>query len=69
VGFIPQNAWAHLEECENLVESIRASKVAYANPLKVASGIRNWTLEFNMHNQIKEMDAISKYHDSEIIHG
>jgi hypothetical protein len=69
VGFIPQSAWAHFEKDENLVETIRASRVAYAKPLKLAWGARNWTLESNKRNQIKEMDAISKYHDSEIIHG
>jgi hypothetical protein len=69
VGFIPQNAWAHLEKDENLVETIRASKVAFAKPLKVAWGTQNWTLESNKCNQVKEMDVISKYHDSKIIHG
>jgi hypothetical protein len=29
----------------------------------------HWTLESNKHNQAKQMDAISKYHNSEIIHG
>jgi hypothetical protein len=69
VGFIPQNAWAHLEKDKNLVETIQASKVAYTKPIKVAWGIWNWTLESNKCNQVKEMDAISKYHDSKIIHG
>jgi hypothetical protein len=59
VGFIPQSAWAHLEKDENLVEIIRASRVAYAKPLKVARGVWNWTLESNKCNQVKEMDAIS----------
>jgi hypothetical protein len=39
VGFIPQSAWARLEKDENLVDIIRASKVAYAKPLKVAWGV------------------------------
>jgi hypothetical protein len=69
VGFIPQSAWARLEKDENLVKTIRASRIAYAKPLKLAWGAWNWTLESNKHNQVKEMDAISKYHDSEIIHG
>jgi len=69
VGFIPQSAWVRFEKDENLVEIIRASRVAYANPLKVAWGARDWTLESNKHNQVKEMDAISKYHNSEFIHG
>jgi hypothetical protein len=69
LGFIPQSAWVHLEKDKNLVETIWASKVAYAKPLKVAWGARNWTLESNKHNRTKEMDAISKYHDFEIIHG
>jgi len=69
VGFIPQSAWARLEKDENLVETIRASRVTYAKPLKLAWGVRNWTLESNKRNRVKEMDAISKYHDSEIIHG
>jgi hypothetical protein len=38
VGFIPQSAWASLEMDENLVETIRTSRVAYAKPLKVAWG-------------------------------
>ncbi len=38
VGFILQNAWAHFEKDENLVEAIRASKLAYTKPLKVAWG-------------------------------
>jgi hypothetical protein len=41
VGFIPQSAWARLENDENLVEIIWASKVTYAKPLKVAWGARN----------------------------
>jgi hypothetical protein len=69
MGFIPQGAWVHLEKDENLVETIWASKIAYAKPFKVAWGARNWTLESNKRNRIKEMDAISKYHDSKIIHG
>jgi hypothetical protein len=69
VGFIPQSAWARLEKDKNLVETIWASIIAYAKPLKVAWGAQNWTLEFNKHNRVKEMDAISKYHDFEIIHG
>jgi hypothetical protein len=69
VGFIPQNAWARFEKDENLVETIQASRVAYAKPLKVAWGAWNWTLESNKRIQIKEMDAISKYHYFEIIHG
>jgi hypothetical protein len=36
VGFIPQNAWAHLEKDDNLVEAIWASRIAYAKLLKVA---------------------------------
>ena len=69
VGFIPQSAWACLEKDKNLVETIQASRIVYAKLLKVAWGVQNWTLESNKHNQVKEMDAISKYHDSEIIHG
>jgi hypothetical protein len=69
VGFIPQSAWAHLEKDKNLVETIRASRVVYAKPLKLAWGAQNWTLESNKCNRIKEMDAISNYHNFEIIHG
>jgi hypothetical protein len=69
VGFIPQNAWVRLEKDENLVEAIWASKIAYAKPLKVAWGIWHWTLKSNKCNQPKEMGAISKYHNSKIIHG
>ncbi len=69
VGFIPQNAWAHLEKDENLVETIQASRITYAKPLKLAWGTQNWTLESNKRNQVKKMDAISKYHNFEIIHG
>jgi hypothetical protein len=47
LGFIPQSAWAHLEMDENLVE---ASRVAYAKPLKVAWGVRHWTLKSNKRN-------------------
>jgi hypothetical protein len=63
VGFIPQSAWAHLEKDKNLVETIRANRIAYAKPFKLAWGARNWTLESNKSNRVKEMDAISKYHD------
>jgi hypothetical protein len=69
VGFIPQNAWAHLEKDENLVEAIQTSKLAYVKPLKVAWGTWHWTLESNKRNQAKEMDVISKYHNFKIIHG
>jgi hypothetical protein len=69
VGFIPQSAWARLEKDENLVETIWGSRIGYAKPLKLAWGVQNWTLESNKRNRVKEMDAISKYHDSKIIHG
>jgi hypothetical protein len=69
VGFITQSAWAHLEKDDNLVEAIWTIKVAYAKSLKVAWGTWNWTLESNKCNRAKEMDVISKYHYSEIIHG
>jgi hypothetical protein len=38
MGFIPLNAWACFEKDKNLVETVRASKVAYAKPLKVPWG-------------------------------
>jgi hypothetical protein len=41
VGFIPQSAWACFEKDKNLVETIRASRVTYAKPLKLAWGARN----------------------------
>jgi len=66
---VPQSAWMCFEKDGNLVEAIQASIVAYAKPLKVAWGVRHWTLESNKCNQTKEMDVISKYHDSKIIHG
>jgi hypothetical protein len=69
VGFIPQSAWVHLEKDKNLIEIIWASKVVYAKHLKVAWGAQNWTLEPNKQNRVKKMDAISKYHNFEIIHG
>jgi hypothetical protein len=69
VGFIPQSAWAHLEKDENLVEAIRANRLAYVKPLKVALGAWHWTLESNKRNLAKEINVISKYHDSKIIHG
>jgi len=69
LGFIPQSAWAHFENDKNIVETFWASRIAHAKPLKVAWGAQNWTLESNKRNRIKEMDAISKYHNSEIIHG
>jgi hypothetical protein len=50
LGFVPQSAWVHLEKDENLVETIRASKVTYAKPLKVVWGVQNWTLESNKCN-------------------
>jgi hypothetical protein len=51
VGFIPQSAWVLFEKDENLVETIRASIIACAKPLKVAWGVQNSTLESNKHNQ------------------
>jgi hypothetical protein len=50
VGFIPQSAWARLEKDDNLVETIRASRIAYTKPLKLAWGAQNWTLESNKRN-------------------
>jgi hypothetical protein len=38
VGFTPQSAWACLEKDGNLVETIWASRVVYAKPLKLAWG-------------------------------
>ncbi len=69
VGFIPQSAWVHIENDEIFVETIRANKIIYAKPLKVTWGVQHWTLKSNKHNWAKKMDAISKYYDSEIIHG
>jgi len=69
VGFIPQSAWVRFKKDENLVETIWASRIVYANPLKVAWGAWDWTLESNKHHQVKEMDAISQYHNFEFIHG
>jgi len=54
VGFISQSAWARFEKDENLVETIRASRVAYAKPLKVAWGVRNSTLESNNATESKK---------------
>jgi hypothetical protein len=53
VGFIPQSAWACFENDENLVETIWASKVAYAKPLKIAWGTRHWSLKSNKCNRAK----------------
>ncbi len=69
VGFVPQSAWAHLEKDKNLVEIIRASRITYAKPLKVAWGAQNWTLESNKRNWAKQIVVISKYHNSKILHG
>jgi hypothetical protein len=41
VGFIPQSAWACIKKDENFVKAIRATKVIYAKPLKVAWGVRH----------------------------
>jgi hypothetical protein len=59
----------HFEKDENLVEAIRASRLTYVKLLKVAWGVWHWTLKSNKRNQAKEMDAISKYHDSKIFMG
>jgi hypothetical protein len=69
VGFIPQSAWTRLEKDENLVETIWASRIVYAKPLKLTWRIQNWTIKSTKRNRVKEMDALSKYHDSEVIHG
>jgi hypothetical protein len=69
VRFIPESAWVCLESDGKIVETIRAKRDAYTKPLKVARGVQNWTLESNKCNQAKEMDVISKYHDSKIFHG
>jgi hypothetical protein len=50
VRFIPQNAWACIEKDKNFVETIQASRIAYAKLLKLAWGAHNWTLESNKHN-------------------
>jgi hypothetical protein len=50
VGFIQQSAWAHFQKDKNLVETIQASIIVYAKPLKVTWGVRNWTLESNKCN-------------------
>jgi hypothetical protein len=39
--FILQSAWVRLEKDKNLVETICATRVAYAKPFKVAWGTRN----------------------------
>jgi hypothetical protein len=49
-GVHPQNAWAHLEKDENLVEINWANKVTCVNLLKVTWGVRHWTLKSNKHN-------------------
>jgi hypothetical protein len=45
---------------KKLIETIWASKIAYAKPLKVAWGTQNWTLESDKCNQAKKINAISK---------
>jgi hypothetical protein len=69
VGFIPQSAWVWLEKNDKFFETIWANIVTYAKLLKVAWGAWNWIMKSNKCNQTKKMDAISNYHDSEIIHG
>jgi hypothetical protein len=58
VGFIPQSAWMCFEKDENLIATIQA---------KLHGVLDIGHLESNKHNQTKEMDVISKYHDFEII--
>jgi len=41
VVFIPQSAWVRLGKDENLVEAIWASRIAYANFLKIAWGAQH----------------------------
>jgi len=65
-GFIPQSAWAWFEKDDNLVEIIWTSKIAYAKPFKITWGVLNWTSKFNKCNWTKKMDAISKYHGSNL---
>jgi len=45
VGFIPQNAWVHLEKNKNIVETIQTNKVTYPKFLKLHGvfGIRHWS--------------------------
>ncbi len=68
-GVHPRKCMGVPERDEKIVETIRANRDVYTKPLKVAWGVQNWTLESNKCNQAKEMNAISKYHDSKIIHG
>jgi hypothetical protein len=53
-----------LEKNDHLVDVIWTNRIAYAKPFKVAWGAWNWTSKSNKCNWTKEMDVISKYHDS-----
>jgi hypothetical protein len=68
-GVHPTKCMSALWKDENLVEAIWANILAYVKPLKVAWGASHWTLKSNKRNQAKEIDSISTYHDSKIIHG
>jgi hypothetical protein len=69
VGFIPQSAWVQLERTRTLLRQFRQAKLLIQSLWKLLGALWNQTLESNKRKWVKEMDAISKYHDFEIIHG
>jgi hypothetical protein len=69
VGFISCNAFSQIEKDDDIVETILVNKVGYTKFLKPTWDAYNWNSKFTNIKKEKEMQAMCKYHELEMIHG
>lgn len=69
VEFIPGNTFSWIEKDDDLVETIRMTKVSYEKPFKLAWDAYNWNFESTKAKREKEMQDVCKYHESKTIRG
>jgi hypothetical protein len=68
-GFIPCTTFSWIEKDDDLVETIRVSKAGYAKPFKLTWDAHNWNFKSMTSNWKQEMQSMSKYLESKMIHG
>jgi hypothetical protein len=68
VGFILCNAFLQIEKDDDFVETILVSKFGYTKFLKLTWDAFDWNSKFTNNKKEKEMQAVCKYHELEMIH-
>jgi hypothetical protein len=68
-GFILCNSFSQIEKDDDLVETILVSEVAYTSFFKLTWDAWNWNSKFTNSKEKKEMQAMCKYHELEMIRG